>query len=226
VPPGTRASCVWTSARYAGDMAMRPPMKFSTASLQFTLIALDNTKIDLRKAGEAAVNAAGAVLYKHALKAVGLRDHSLTELAQLGHPYARRHGAIRIHTDAPWQVHRAPTGGLTGAALASKSKKVATHKQQTDKLFKATYGSPFTAPGGSPAYRVWFDTGKAPEAVDVTQGTKRMLPRDPLWITANLPDVRKEMMVAIVRKLGRDLRSKVGVRFGAGVPGGGGTSVT
>jgi hypothetical protein len=196
----------------------RPVLTFSEASLEFTLIALDNTKIALKTAGKAAVNAAGETLLQHAKKAVGLRDHTLTELADMDHPYAKRHGSIRIHLDAPWKVHRAPTGGLSGAAKSARAKRIKGHQVQTDRLYNATLGRSITLPSGNPSYEVYFDTSKAPHAREVVGGNKLMLPRDPLWVTANLPEVRKEMMTAIVRRLGRDLRSKVGVRFGSGTP--------
>lgn len=206
---------------------MAKVMQFSQSSLSFTLIALDNTKIDLRKAGRAAVDAAGGIALKWSKKAVGIRDHSLTDLADMDHPYARRHGSIRVHQAiGTWHVHRAPTGGLSGAAHKAAAKRTAGHHKQTDKMYNATLGRATSDPGGRPQYEVYFDTFKAPEAERVVMGTKRMLPRDPLWNAVMQPDVRKEMMKAVVVVLGRVLRSKVGIRFGSGMPSmaGGGTS--
>lgn len=206
---------------------MAQVMKFDQSSLSFTLIALDNTKIDLRKAGRAAVDAAGGIALKYSKKAVGLRDHSLTDLANMDHPYARRHGSIRVHQSiGTWHVHRAPTGGLSGAAHAAAAKRTSTHRKQTDTLYNATLGRATTAPSGGPQYEVYFDTFQAPHAEDVVMGTKLMLPRDPLWNAVMQPAVRQEMMKAVVVVLGRVLRSKVGIRFGSGMPSmaGGGTS--
>ena len=180
-------------------------MRFDTASLQVTLINLSNTTIALAKAGEEAVLAAGAVLLSESRKTVGLRDHSLTDLWLLDHPYARRHKTIRIHTSTPWQVHRKPS------PLNPK------HRNQQDELYNATRGL-FYRVGRTPVYEVYFDTGAAPHAVFVTQGTRVMLPRDPLWRTATDPDVTKKIMVGIVRRLGKELRGKVGIRFGTGSP--------
>lgn len=191
---------------------------FNVLGLETTLVKLDHTTIDIRVAAKAAINAAGAVGLARARKAVGLRDHSLTDLANMGHPYARRHGSIRIHTDAPWQVHRAPTGGLSGAAKNARAKKLSTHRVQTDALFKSTQGREITAPSGTPAYEVYFDLDIAPHAENVVLGTKRMLPRDPLWNSITAPGVQQEMMEAIVKKLGKELRSKLGVRRGKGAP--------
>lgn len=188
---------------------------FDIDSLRVTLIALDQTRIPVRQAAEGALSAAGAVALKHVKKAIGLRDHSLTDLAAIDHPYAKRHGAIRIHTDAPWQVHRDPTS------------RPPSHKQQTGNLFKNTEGRKIVMPSGAPGFEVYFDVNDAPEAIAVTQGTKLMLPRDPMWNAVNAPGVREEMMKAIVVRLGRDLRSKMGIRFGQGMPTPrGGTSVS
>lgn len=180
-------------------------MRFDTASLQVTLVALRNTRVSLVKAGEEAVQAAGAVLLAESRKTVGLRDHSLTALALLDHPYARRHGSIRIHTSAPWQVHRKPS------PMNPK------HRNQTDALYNATRGQ-FYRIGGSPVYEVYFDTGAAPHAEYVVRGTRVMLPRDPLWQTATSPAVQKRIMVGIVQRLGKEMRGQLGVRFGAGTP--------
>ncbi len=180
-------------------------MRVDTASLQVTLVALRHTTISLARAGEEAVQAAGEVLLREARKAVGHRDHSLTRLAILDHPYARRHGSVRIHTSTPWAVHRKPS------PLNPR------HRNQTDALYNATRGQ-FYVSSGKPVYEVYFDTGAAPHAVFVTQGTRVMLPRDPLWATATSPAVQKQIMVGIVRRLGKELRGQLGVRFGGGSP--------
>ena len=180
-------------------------MRFDTASLQVTLVSLQNTRVSLEKAGEEALRAAGEVLLAESRKAVGLRDHSLSELALLDHPYARRHGSVRIHTSSPWQVHRRP------------SPLNPNHRNQTDGLYNATRGQ-FYRIGTSPVYEVYFDTNAAPEAEYVVRGTRVMLPRDPLWQTALDPAVQRRLMVGIVRQLGKVMRGQLGVRFGTGAP--------
>jgi hypothetical protein len=52
-----------------------------------------------------------------------------------------------------------------------------------------------------------------------------MLPRDVLWDTAKAPAVQKAMMKAIVRKLGRVLRTGAALRFNDAPKGSGGTIV-
>lgn len=178
-------------------------IRFSNGALTFTISALQNTSMGLHEAGEEGTLAAGEILWRAALRTIGLRDHSLTDLRIMDHPYARRHRKIRVHTDTPWQVHRQP------------SPLNPNHKNQTDNLYKNTK-SRFSVVNGMPVYEVYFDTNAAPEANFVVGGTKVMLPRDPLWQTAQDPAVQKTMMVAIIRRLGKVFRSKVGIRFGAG----------
>ena len=185
-------------------------MRFDAGSLTFTIINLRNATVSVRRAGEEALGAAGEVLLRECKRSVGLRDHSLTDLAYYpvpgGHPYARRHGSIRIHTKTPWKVHRKPS------PLNPR------HRNQTDTLYRSTLGSLYRA-GSVPRYEVWFNLADAPHARFVVGGTKIMLPRDPLWVTANDPKVRYLLMVGIVRRLGKELRSKLGIRFGATPPG-------
>lgn len=181
-------------------------MKFDAASLSFTLINLSNLQMDVQRAGEEAMRAAGEVLLRECKKAIGLRDHSQTDFDRWPipghHPYARKHGSIRVHTSTPWQVHRKPS------PLNPK------HHNQTDTLYRATKGAFYSA-SGRPVYEVFMDLNEAPHAKWVVGGTKLMLPRDPLWVTANDPKVRKLIMLGIIRRLGKELRTKLGIRFGS-----------
>ncbi len=176
-------------------------MRFDTASLSFTLINLSNSSMDIQHAGQEALIAAGEVLLRECKKAIGVRDHSLTALAKKDHPYARRHGSIRIHTSTPWKVHRKP------------SPYNPAERNQTDTLYTATKGAFYQA-SGRPVYEVFMDLGQAPYARFVVGGTRVMLPRDPLWVTANDPTVRKMIMLGIIKRLGKELRTKLGIRFG------------
>ena len=179
-------------------------MRFDAASLSFTLIALDHSKMDVVSASREAMLSAGGALLRKCKEAIGLRDHSQTDFDRWPipghHPYARKHGSIRVHTEAPWQVHRKPS------PLNPK------HHNQTDTLYKATKGVLYESP--RLMYEVFMDLNEAPHAKWVVGGTKVMLPRDPLWVTANDPNVRKALMMAIIRRLGKEMRTKLGVRFG------------
>ena len=150
-------------------------------------------------APEAAIDAvSGAlagVLFAETRENLSATDHSLADLADLDHPYARRHGRIQVHgADAQRVVHK-----RTGAMLASL---------RTESLPSAN------SPTGE-AWAVWFDVGAAPHAAFVVQGTRYMLPRDVLWATAADPQVQKKMMKAVTTALGPVLRSKASVRFGS-----------
>jgi hypothetical protein len=177
-------------------------------SLRLTIAAMDAIGIGVQDVARRATAAAADVLHKEALKNVSLRDHSLTDLRQIDHPYARRHGRINVgalgHTPE-WQVHTIP------------SRRRKSHRNQSGDLARALKYAllPSARPPGE-AWVVYFDVDAAPHAVFVVQGTPLMLPRDVLWWTATDPRVQKKMMQAIVRLLGQGLRSKAVVRFGGG----------
>lgn len=172
-----------------------PSMTLDIGGLEVTLIALQNSSTALHEAAPHVVEAAGQALRSRVRKRIGLRDHSLKDLARMDHPYARRHGSIRIHRNLPWQVHR--QSGTMAEALEG--------------TFKM---------GVKPQYEVTFNYLKAPHAEDVIRGTKVMLPRDVLWNTAHEEATNVAMMKRIVKVLGKKMRSKLGIRFGSGVPGG------
>jgi hypothetical protein len=174
-------------------------IRFDAGSLRVTMRAFDTARATERQAAEMAVARMGRTLHAAIRQNVSLRDHSLRDLAELDHPYARRHGAIRIHR----------SGAKTLNDPANR-----VHVQSgrlLDALRAAT-----TANGLG--FRVWLDTGAAPHAAFVVQGTRIMLPRDVLWDTASSPEVRKRMMRDVVRTLGKSLRTKGGIRFGSSGP--------
>lgn len=164
--------------------------------LNVTLIALQKSTMTVQDALPFAVQAGGRAYAAKVKQAITRRDHTLAQLAALDHPYARRHGRIRIHPSEPWVVHR----------QSGKMARAFTHY---------AIGSP-----SSPAYEVTFDYGAAPHAKDVILGTQVMLGRDVLWAVAQRPETQRAMMREIVRELGAKMRTKLGVRFGAGAPSG------
>lgn len=182
-------------------------IQLSVAGLDVTLVALGQSKGELRKAAGPALLAAGQAYRNMVRKRINLRDHSLADLARKDHPYARRHGSIRIHRRKPWQVHR-----------------------QSGRMINALQGRPVTV-GGQHGYEVTFDYNAAPHARYVIQGTRVMLPRDVLWKTAHDEPTKVAMMRRVVKVLGKQLRTQLGVRFGSGTPsatvgaGGGASSV-
>lgn len=169
---------------------MTGPVRVDTASLSFTLVQLGKTRVNIMTAAAAALDAAAQVLLEQARKEMSLTDHSLQDLARLDHPYAQRHGRIRIHTSRPWRVHK-----RSGRFLNALSDRAG---EDAEGLY----------------HEVYFDLTTAPHARDVLQGTSKMLPRDPLWTgTALQPRVQTAIMRAVVRRLGRELRTQLGVRF-------------
>jgi len=140
---------------------------------------------------EETVAAMGEVLHVEIRENLSLTDHTLQDLADLDHPYARRHGAIQtgvLGHEPEWLVHK-----------------------QSGELLGALQHGPL---GVGENYGVWLDPTIAPHAEYVIEGTKTMLPRDTLWSTAGDSRVQKEMMRAAARTLGRTLRTKALLRFG------------
>lgn len=177
-------------------------------SLRLTIASMNAIGISVRDVATRALGKAADVLHQQALKNVSLKDHSLTDLAAIDHPYARRHG--RINTSAlghepAWQVHTKPSRRRKG------------HRNQTGQLRDALRVDllPSARPPGE-AWVVYFDVNAAPHAIFVVQGTPLMLPRDVLWWTSTDPRVQKMMMQAVVRVLGADLRTQSVIRLGRG----------
>jgi hypothetical protein len=130
---------------------------------------------------------AGRILRRECEATISFTDHSLADLARMDHPYARRHGTILVHRDRHWAVHT-HTGTMKRALLGSLS-------------------------GEGDWYEVWIDLGEAPHAKWVIGGTKWMLPRDPLWQTAQDIRVQRLMMKAFTRAFGKEYRTKAVLRF-------------
>lgn len=173
-------------------------IKVDAGSLRLTIRNIRNVGISEQKAAQSAVRAAGAVLLSAVRANALITDHSLRDLARLDHPYADRHGSIRIH------------GGGDRNAIANPTSVV--HKQ-TGTFLRSLKGRPGTVVGG-PTYRVFADVSVAPHAAYVIQGTRVMLQRDLIWDTAIAKGTRKAMMRTIVAVLGKGLRTQAGIRFG------------
>jgi len=167
----------------------------NAGALKLTIGAL-GTLQDPRAVARIALGEAAKVLREEVSATISLRDHSLSDLAKLGHPYAARHGSIQTSAlgHDEHRVHR-HTGRLVNALRMEIS------------------------PSDPDSWRVRLDDMAAPEARWVVYGTRKMLPRDPLWVTAMDPRVQKLMMTAVVRTLGKQLRTKGFIRFGKGAPG-------
>ena len=168
-------------------------MTVDAGSFRATLITLSELSMDLETAARPALAASAEVILAQARKVLSLTDHTLKDLARLDHPYALRHPRIRIHQANPWKVH--------------------THSGQ---LLRALKDTPYDAMQG-PGHVVYLDPTVAEHVQYVIEGTKTMHPRDPMWAgTALQPKVQKDALAAMVRVLGKELRTKLGVRVHTG----------
>lgn len=165
-------------------------LKIHGPSFDTTIEVMRAYRKDERKAAKRAVAAAGKVFLANVRQFGAHRDgHTLQWMAAVDHPYARRHGSIQesVLGHPGWWVHY--QSGRLKSALKSRT----THQGL--------------------GYAVFADTAQVPYARYVIQGTRVMLGRDFIWITANDPKVQREMMRAQVRVLGKELRTKASVRF-------------
>lgn len=169
-------------------------IQFEAGSLRTTMLSLRNMGKNGRLATIAAAKSAGTVLGAAVKRNVSLHDHSLQELADKGHPYARRHGSIGIHTSG-------------SKSIGNPAFRVHTQKGT---LLSALQSGPVA---GGLGWRVELDAGIAPHAVFVVSGTRVMLARDVVWSTAGAPYVQTQMMREIVTTLGKRLRLQGAVRF-------------
>lgn len=165
-------------------------LKVRIGTFTATATSLRGVRLNTRAKRTAVLEAAGGVLFKAVKSNIGLRDHTLAELAALDHPYAKRHGRIRIHNEKPYMVHR--QDGDLDRSLKGEVNRSAKN------------------------YRVSFDTGIAPHA-DYVVGAKpsAMIARDVLWLTAHEPTVTRGMMKAVIVQLGQVMRAQAIVRFGS-----------
>jgi len=162
----------------------------NAGSLAATIFNLRNLNAKIGKDGRKALVAMGQVLHYEIKKAISHRDHTLADLRALGHPYAKRHAGIKIHSGKTYIVHA-----------------------QSGKMLKALHRGRF-----GNAYRVWIDRAGASRsgfvyAQAVMEGTKIMHGRGTLWTVANMHSTKVAMMKAAVKVLGATLRTQSGIRF-------------
>jgi hypothetical protein len=71
--------------------------KDAQGSYRITILSMNNTEVSMHRAAVLATGAMGATALGIVAHNISLTDHTLQDLARMGHPYARRHGSIRIH---------------------------------------------------------------------------------------------------------------------------------
>tara|TARA_B100001175_G_C19376282_1_gene574255 strand:+ start:169 stop:654 length:486 start_codon:yes stop_codon:yes gene_type:complete len=124
------------------------------------------------KVAKKALMAGGQVyLKKYLMPALLRRDHTLKSLAKMGHPYARRHGTIKVHQTEPWVVH-----SHTGKLARSVKAKMSGNR--------------------NPTLEIYSDSSVAPYNRFVFKGTKKMLGRNTFG--ESLRQGKEEMAHAIM----------------------------
>lgn len=99
--PGTRKEFMKAAVRTLGKaLRSQAVVRFTpdpAGSYRLTILAMENTAVSMHAAAvvtAAAVGERGLELVKHNMS---MKDHTLADLAAMDHPYARRHGSIKIH---------------------------------------------------------------------------------------------------------------------------------
>jgi len=167
---------------------------FSTGSISTTVKNFNNLKVTERVAALKCLEAAGAIWQDAVADNISYTDHTLSDLARLGHPYAKkRHAKIKIHEERPYVVHKHEgklLGGLEGSVRELKTR-------------GAFYRLRIRNKGKVPGY--------------IIKGTKIMHGRNVIELTGHEPETQKKMMKAIISVLGKELRSGAVIRFDASV---------
>ena len=166
-------------------------------SIRLTVLRMERVGVAEKAAAVAAVGAAGHVLEALVRAHVSLRDHKSDDLANLDHPYARRHG----------QVKRAK---LKHARSRYFDRYQDFVHQQSGALARSVGTVSSTARA---SVRVGFVINPPAHARAIVYGTRVMLPRDPVVETANAKATRVAMMRAVVTAFGAVMRAKAAVRF-------------
>ncbi len=173
-------------------------IRFKAGTLTTTIVNIRKVRLSEQKAAKEAARAGGDELKRLIKQNISLRDHDQAALTALGHPYAKRHGGIRIHHSG--------TKSLLGPQNRVHSQSEAMLRSLKSSLFGSRAGL---------RYRVWLDTAIAPHVRYVvgSEPTSILIPRDVLWDTAQAPFVQAKMMRKITDKLGRAMRSQGTLRF-------------
>lgn len=177
-------------------------------AFRLSILAIGNATVSLRQASAEAISAGGEVYLRALRENLSEDDHSLSDLARLGHPYAARHGGLTLHAgdaadriaDGRQLVHR--QSGALVSALRGALRGIGSRGGQ--RVVGATGVNPLR-------YEVTVDAARAPHWAWVAGGTRTMLPRDPMGATADSVPVRRAILVAIVRRL-QSIRAQAAIR--------------
>ncbi len=166
-------------------------VRIEVGNIRTLIYSMNQRYVSFSRALDRCVEAAGEVMLAEIRATASRREHSLDDLAKKDHPYARRHGAIRA--------------GALGGAFVQRPYLVHV---QSGALLRSIRGS-FARPGGLPTYAVGTDH---PHAASVIDGSRHLLRRDFLVDTMNERRVQREILRAMVRVLGQELRTQATIR--------------
>jgi hypothetical protein len=172
-------------------------LRLNKRSLQNCIRALDRVGKTVTVAASAAARDGGSELFAVIQQNMSLKDHTLADLAEMDHPYAKRHGSIKIHN----------TGG---SGLLHPEFRVHTH---SGKLLRSLKRQRLQREPGAHTFRIFADEAVADYAAYVLnpEGTKKMFGRNVFADAAASPDTRAKIDVAVMNALKGRL-AKVGVR--------------
>lgn len=156
-------------------------------SLRTTVMAMRNQRIAVAAAKRESTEKGGERALDRVKRNVSARKYSLSDLAQMGHPYARKHGGIQ--------------SSVLGGRYRYKPYLVHTRSGQLRSGIKG-----YVAGG---AYNI-AATGQ--HARFVIGGTQHMLRRDVLVDTFNEDGTRRVILREIARVLGQKLRTQATIR--------------
>jgi hypothetical protein len=166
-------------------------VRIEVGNIRTLLLSMNSTWVSVMQATARCVDAAGEVMLREVRSSVSRTEHSLDDLRAKDHPYARRHGAIR--------------SGVLGGAFVQRPYLV--HRQSGDML--ASIRGASSSVGGGPAFEVGTSH---PHARFVIEGSRVLLRRDFLIDTMNEKRVQREILRAMVRVLGSELRTQATIR--------------
>jgi len=99
--PGTQKMLMKTAVRLLGKgLRSQASVRFSkdaSGSMRMTIIAMRNVNLNMHNVSILTAGVMGGALLGKVKENMSLTDHSLADLARLGHPYAKKHGRINIH---------------------------------------------------------------------------------------------------------------------------------
>ena len=158
--------------------------------VQRLLLKIDRMTVDGRAAQKIAVKEAGDALQAQIIKNLSYTTYTLNDLRRKDHPYARRHGSIKVHPSNPY-VHQ-------------RSRKMRNATFSRIAWHAGGYGG-----GGNWTCQVGIDVSQQRYFRYVIEGTKVMLPRNVVSETAEQKAIRDTMSKIMIENFMSRLRAKM-----------------